>query len=194
MRKLNQSGFIGLFEVGAIVLLIAVVGFTAYRINSINSEVDRSLNNTADGSESAQKQPITVKQEDEAKEVTIPKKEEPKDPAPVATETVKKTEPKATDVTKVKFTKGGGEQQGEAVKVSGTMESAQTGTCHFKFKKDGQDKVYVTKQINDSRTCSTEVAVSKFGSSGSWDFHLWFVSSDKSVQAYQDIYPIDITK
>lgn len=196
MKKLNDQGFIGLLELGALVLLVALISFTAYRISSINSEVDRSLNNTADGSESTQKQPITLKEESEAKEVTVPEKEESKDQEPVTTETAKTTEPETTKPTikSIKFTTRSASQDGNNVAASGTLESNQSGTCYFKFKQDGQEKVYKTSSISSSKSCTKTFAVSDFPVGGEWVYYVWFVSSDKTVQAYADTLTLSINK
>lgn len=198
MNRLNERGMIGLAELAALVALSAIIGFTVYRVTTIKSQVDNTLTNTADSSESAQKQPIKVSQADEKpKEVTVPEEKEVKDEAPVNTEETKPKPPeedKKKDITYLKFVKGGGDQQGDSVVVSGTLESNQSGTCHFKFKKDGQEKVYKTSSLSNAKTCSKTISVSEFGASGSWQFHLWFTSKDNLVQAYQDVYAIEVTK
>lgn len=199
LNRLNERGMIGLVELAALVALSAIIGFTVYRVITINSQVDNTLANTAESSQSAQKQPITIAQaEEEPEEVTIPEEKVVKEEELVKTgETPAKPQPpedNIKDISYIKFVKGGGDQQGDSVVVSGTLESTQSGTCHFKFRKDGQEKVYQTSTLTSAKTCFKTIPVSDFGASGSWQFHLWFTSQDNLVQAYQDAYTIDVTK
>lgn len=197
MKKLNQAGFLGPLEILAVVFLVGLIGFTAWRVISIRSNVDNSLRNTNDSSESGALNPIKVNEpKDETKEVTIPEKEVPKETVAVAEEEVK-PKPKPEEVKKkinyVSFNKGGGGQQDDQIHVSGTMGAAFSGTCHFKFKMQGQEKFYVTSTISNSKTCEKYIPASLFPASGTWSFYLWFTSSDGKTQAYQDPYDIEVT-
>ncbi|HEX9595200.1 MAG TPA: hypothetical protein VF996_03680 [Candidatus Saccharimonadales bacterium] len=196
MPKLNQSGFIGVIEIAAIVVLLTVVGFTAWRISGMRADVDRSLNNSDDSSESSTLNPIKVNEpEDEEKEVTIPEKEVPKETVAVAQE--EKPKPQTEEVKKkinyIKFDSRSASQNGDSIAASGVLASSQSGTCHFKFKKDGQEKVYKTASISNSKTCSKNIPASDFSVSGEWQYYIWFTSSDNKVQAYADILGVEVT-
>ena len=201
MKKLNMKGVIGVTELGAMAVLIVMVGFVSFRIASVNNEVNESLSNAESSSESLDLEAIKIAEAEEAKkEIDLPDKEEVKEeekPVEVVKEEPKE-EPKEEEPVKVKptyinFTKGGGSQQGDNVVVSASLESDQTGTCHFKFKKDGYSKVYLSDSISNSKVCDKNVPVAEFEASGDWLFYVWFVSSDKKVEAYQDAYTIEVT-
>lgn len=195
MKKLNQKGFLGPIEILAVVLLVGVIGFTAWRVISIRSDVNQSLSNTDTSSESGGLNPIKVNEAEEAKEVTIPKEEVPKETVAVADEEKPKpvTEEVKKDITYIKFSSRSASQDGDSVDASGMLASPQSGTCHFKFKKDGQEKVYKTASISNSKSCSKSVPVSSFPVSGEWQYYVWFTSSDNKVQAYADILGVEVT-
>ena len=197
MKKLNQSGFIGPLELLAVVFLVGLIGFTAWRVISIRSSVNDSLNNTDNSSESGTLNPIKVNEpKDEPKEVTIPEKEVPKETVAVAQEETKpkpKTEEPKKKINYIKFSSRSASQDEDMIDASGVLSSNQSGTCHFKFKKDGQEKVYVTSSITDSKNCSKSIPTASFPVGGQWQFYIWFTSSDGKTQAYADTFSVEIT-
>lgn len=195
MKRLNSTGFLGLLELAGIGVLVISVAFVSYRIAQVNNNVNDSLSSAERSSEDAAAQEIKLAQLNEAeeKEVDVPKQEAPVEEKPVEDKPIS-TEPTKTETkpTVIKFTKGGGSQQDDSVVVSANLESAQTGTCHFKFRLEGAEKVYLTDMISNSKVCDYSVPVSKFSQSGEWQFSLWFVSTDKTIEAYQSAYGIEV--
>ena len=196
MKKLTNKGMLGGTEIALIVVLVGIIGFTGWRVMQINQQESERLSAADETREEFSDKDSDLSQIDvtEEKETEAEEKTEEKDTAPVETEK-KETAPEETKTkpTYIAFNKGGFGQEGSVVNVSASLESAQTGTCHFKFKKDGAEKVYVTSQIENAKPCETSVPVSEFSMSGVWNFSVWFQSSDKTVEAYQDVQEIEIT-
>lgn len=204
MKKLNQKGAVGPIEIGVLVIVMVVVGALAYRIGSARSD-DSSANVSENSEEQVEKSEVSITEniEDAKKEIDVPKEEKKKeevvvkDPEPVVQEPAPKPveEPKKTEkkYTYINFTKGGGGQEGDTVSASALLESNQTGKCTVKFYNPPQETIYIESQIKNSRTCQGSANISKFGASGEWQVYTWFESSDGLIQAWNEVYTIDVT-
>lgn len=207
--KLNQKGMIGPVEIGAIILVIAVVGFTGFRIGNARTQVEEITANAQNDEAADEAARLALKEqaEEDAKEIEIPKdessvekaveepkttevpKQTPAETKPVETEPVKEKK----DITYIEFNKGGAGQSGDTVSASARLESEQTGTCYVKFYKEGHPKVFKEHALSNAKECAATFAISEFEVAGDWDIYIWFVSSDGKVEAHQASYPVDIT-
>jgi hypothetical protein len=122
----NQSGFMGAIEILLIVVLIGVIGFASTKVYNSARSADASNKEAIDVAEKT----ADYKPASSIKEATEPVVTETKEP----TETIEVKTEAPVEVVKdkpvtIKFTKGGGSQQGNNVVVSAWLESTQTGTC-----------------------------------------------------------------
>ena len=200
MKKLNQSGFIGIIEIAALVVLGGVITFTVYRVFHIKSDVNKSLHNTTESSESAEVDPIKLRQEkDEPKEAVVPDKEDEKQEVEVEketeTETEKETESenKENKTTYIDFVSRSANQSGSNINATGVLESNQTGTCYFKFKKEGYDKVLFTSSITNSKNCTKSIPAHEFPAGGTWQYYVYFQNANESVVAEADALSVNVT-
>ncbi len=90
------------------------------------------------------------------------------------------------------FIKGGGDQHGEKVIVSGSSSDPHTGTCKHTFTL-GNLKVVKTNTISSSRTCYFAVPRSSFLQAGNWYYRLTFISSDGLTKGTGGGFEIAIT-
>lgn len=194
----DERGFIGIVEVGLIVLLVGVIGFTGVRVYNAKRSVDAANDAAVEVAEKAAKfDPAKVIKVEEEKETEQVEKTE--DEAEVEKEievevskptTTVEEKPKPTNIS---LTLVEGAQVGENVVVSSQLASNQTGTCNFKFRLEGYEKIYKSVAISNTNMCAISVPVGEFPASGEWSVYTWFVNSNKTVEAYQDTYGISVT-
>lgn len=81
---------------------------------------------------------------------------------------------------------------GSVISASSDLGSIYEGSCHFIFKNPDADKVYKIVEIVNQSTCSTSIPQANFGKLGTWDYSVYFVSSDKTIEGSSDVKQITI--
>jgi hypothetical protein len=160
------------------VLVVSVVGFAGYRVQSAqnNSEDNKSttkqastLNNNVNNNVN----PVVAVSDNPTVAVTI-KTEESVASKPVPAAPVQQKE--LTNKTVV-FTKGGGSADANNVTVSSTASEKLNGTCTYLFKL-GNSQVTESVKVNNSQTCSINIPISRFPKNGEWQYTMTYKSND----------------
>jgi hypothetical protein len=85
--------------------------------------------------------------------------------------------------TEVGFVKGGLNADDDSVNVSLSMPSAYTGQCVYSFNLNGVERINERNNISNSKTCSIEVAKSRFPKSATYQVYVSFVSTNQKTKA-----------
>jgi len=196
LKKLKLKKFtVGPVESGLAIVAIFVAGVIGYQFADIRDKSQDTLANADQEAQVGQESEIVAKEaEKPANEVKVPAEEKPEEikpteqvaEKPAPTTEVKQEEQKPQTV-KVSLS-GSATQAGDTVSASATLGESLTGTCHIKFTKtinQEMKKVYKTVTISNANKCSTTFSADKdFGTTGKWDYGVWFVSDDKTREGW----------
>lgn len=186
MKTDKQQGFSHVVLVAMVVLLVGVIGFVAYRFGVItstrNQEIQTEQTPLASDLKIEEEKSETVKVPSEKKKTEAVKEETKPAPAPAPEE--KPVEDKKEKIY-LDMTYVSASQDGDSFLVESRLEKNATGTCNFKLYKEGQEKVYATKKISDSKTCKGSLDISDLATYSGWTLYVWFDGSDGKTYAYQ---------
>lgn len=187
--KNKQKGIAHPILIGIMVLVVAAVGFTAYRVGKSNSG---TVTNSTDASQSDTVNEIKVDKE-ESEPVKIPEEEKKTEPAPIKTDKPVEQAPDKKDKTYLTIKYVSAEQDGSTLAVHSKIEKAVSGTCNFKLYREGFEKVHSSKKITNSQDCKGTLDISNMPNYSGWSLHVWFDGSDGKTYAYQDAKSLSLT-
>lgn len=173
---------IGPAEIGIAVVTLMVAGVVGYQFADIKDSQDGALAST-DQTEEAKQEAEVVAKEQENKEVDVPEQEsteakikEQESQAPEAA-----SEPEEIESEDVRVSVSAS-QRGSLVDTTASLSQPITGTCYIKFEKSGYTMAPKLVTVSNSTSCTASMSRTEFGSKGTWDVHVKFVSLDKKLE------------